>query len=405
MSELFMIVGFMLAAYAVIANDSIQTLGTFMHSNRFRPWWVLFAFASTILLLTLVGGWALSHVENVQMVEVEQENGTYEMEPVPQGFDVPFYSSSQPGDPAWARLSDYPEIQRFNWVYIVPPLVLLIITRFGIPVSTSFMVLTFVSATSAAEIMENTRFLQMFFKTVQGYLLAAVAGFVIFVGITNFTERFWRKQPDEKGQLKNWVIAQWCSTGLLWSMWLAQDMANIFVFLPRSISWWGMVLIVIWMVSIQAIIFRERGGRIQEVVRQKSNTGDIRAATIIDLIYGLLLAYKLTVSTVPMSTTWVFVGLLAGRQLGMATAGLFTKDEDDIQFGRSLILAGKDLAKVTFGLIVGVGMAYGLAQFKPEALTSEAEEEATAQVEIVGESEPGFATAGISRLPESQPAD
>lgn len=52
--ELFAIVGFLLAAYAVIANDSIQTLGTFLASNAKRPWWVLWIFAAGIMVAALM---------------------------------------------------------------------------------------------------------------------------------------------------------------------------------------------------------------------------------------------------------------------------------------------------------------------------------------------------------------
>ena len=31
-------VGFLLAGYAAIANDSIQTIGTFIASNKSKPW-------------------------------------------------------------------------------------------------------------------------------------------------------------------------------------------------------------------------------------------------------------------------------------------------------------------------------------------------------------------------------
>ncbi len=40
-SEIYMIVGFVLAGYSVVANDAIQTLGTFLSSNAHRPWWLL----------------------------------------------------------------------------------------------------------------------------------------------------------------------------------------------------------------------------------------------------------------------------------------------------------------------------------------------------------------------------
>jgi hypothetical protein len=31
-----------------------------------------------------------------------------------------------------------------------------------------------------------------------------------------------------------WFVLQWLSTGFLWSQWLMQDLANIFVYLPRQ---------------------------------------------------------------------------------------------------------------------------------------------------------------------------
>ena len=33
--------GFAMAGYSAIANDSIQTLGTFLATNKKQPWWVL----------------------------------------------------------------------------------------------------------------------------------------------------------------------------------------------------------------------------------------------------------------------------------------------------------------------------------------------------------------------------
>ena len=52
-----MLVGFILAAYSIVANDAIQTLGTFLSSNSRRPWWVLWIYACLILLAVLVYGW------------------------------------------------------------------------------------------------------------------------------------------------------------------------------------------------------------------------------------------------------------------------------------------------------------------------------------------------------------
>jgi hypothetical protein len=52
-SFVFMIVGFSLAAYSVIANDSIQTLGTFLESNKKTARWKLALAASMIAVIVI----------------------------------------------------------------------------------------------------------------------------------------------------------------------------------------------------------------------------------------------------------------------------------------------------------------------------------------------------------------
>ena len=55
--QVAMWVGFAFAGYAVVANDSIQTIGTFIASNKHRPWWVLWLFIGGIMLATLGYSW------------------------------------------------------------------------------------------------------------------------------------------------------------------------------------------------------------------------------------------------------------------------------------------------------------------------------------------------------------
>ncbi len=327
LSSLFMVAGFMLAAYAVIANDSIQTLGTFMYSNQDRKWWILFIFAGTVMVAAIVTGWVRYN-----------------------------------GDPSWNRLEDYAHPAVFNWAYVVPPLVLLIITRFGIPVSTSFLILTFFALAEAGggNVIDNDKFQDVLKKSVGGYGLAMGLGLLVYSIVVFHLEKLWRGDGKSQKPPIGWVIAQWCSTGFLWWMWLAQDMANIFVYLGSSISLWVLGLCLLWLLAIQAFMFREKGGKIQEIVRQKTNTADIRSATIIDFVYACLLFYKLTVSTIPMSTTWVFVGLLAGRELGFAIRQAQT-------FKEAGKLMGKDILKVTAGLGISIILAIVLVQFTPQA--------------------------------------
>ncbi|MCU0399661.1 MAG: hypothetical protein MUE75_01435, partial [Algoriphagus sp.] len=49
--------GFALAAYSAIANDSIQTIGTFIASNYNRPWWILWLFMGLIWVGTVTYSW------------------------------------------------------------------------------------------------------------------------------------------------------------------------------------------------------------------------------------------------------------------------------------------------------------------------------------------------------------
>mgnify|MGYP001248805306 CR=1 FL=1 len=61
LSLIYTVVGFSLAAYSVIANDSVQTLGTWIASNNERfDWKILWGSASVVLLATLWYGWHIN---------------------------------------------------------------------------------------------------------------------------------------------------------------------------------------------------------------------------------------------------------------------------------------------------------------------------------------------------------
>ncbi len=63
MSMIFGTIGFLLAAYSVIGNDSAQTLGTFISSNSKKvKWYWMWAFASVILTATLLSGSHAGHI-------------------------------------------------------------------------------------------------------------------------------------------------------------------------------------------------------------------------------------------------------------------------------------------------------------------------------------------------------
>jgi len=135
---------------------------------------------------------------------------------------------------------------------------------------------------------------------------------------------------------------------------LSHDVANIAVFLPRQVPLDLMVFVSIVFVGGLFFMFRERGGKIQQIVLEKHNTRYVRSATLIDLFYWLCLYFFKELNDIPMSTTWVFVGLLAGRELAMAT--YFGKKKTKSVFP----LVAKDFGKMMVGLGASVALVLAI---------------------------------------------
>jgi len=305
---LWMALGFLFAAYSVIANDSVQTLGTWIASNNERfNWKVMWASASAVLLYTLWYGWAM--------------NG---------------------GDISYGRLNKIP-FQEIQWYHATAPALLLILTRMGIPVSTSFLVLSAFASTFVLE--------KMLLKSMMGYAVAAVAAYAIWIVVSKILNE---AEPVKEEHKNYWRTGQWITTGFLWFTWLSHDMANIAVFLPRQIPWDLMIMISAVFIAGLAFMFREGGGKIQKIVLEKHNTRYVRSATIIDAVYWMILWFFKELNDIPMSTTWVFVGLLCGRELAMAT---ITGKE---KFKTVFPLIGRDFFKMMIGLAASVGVVLAI---------------------------------------------
>ena len=302
-------VGFAIAGYSAVANDSVQTLGTFIGSNRDRPWWQLWAWIGGIFLVTVGYSWT-----------VYSGDVTFERL-ASKGFET---------TPA-----------SFTYLQLAAPVVLLVLTRAGIPVSTTFLLLT-CFATEASGVAS------VLTKSFMGYGVAFGAAIVVWFAVSKAVDRWQESGPAHRG----WRVAQWCTTGLLWSVWLMQDAANVAVYLPRSLSVLDFVGFAAIIFFGLGIMFKIGGERVQKVVDEKARVSDVRAATIVDLVYAVILYVFKVHSGIPMSTTWVFVGLLAGREIAMTLRGA-----SGTGMKNALKLAGKDLAYVTIGLVVSVALA------------------------------------------------
>jgi len=308
--------GFAFAAYSAVANDSIQSLGTFIESNKHQRWYILWLFTGLILVVTISFSYFYFH-----------------------------------GDVTYQRLLDdqgntaYPHPEEFSYFQIIAPIVLLILTRLRMPVSTTFLLLSVFSATSGG-------ITSIVSKSVSGYLIAFVLSFTIWFAGYELIKKYYNKRRAHKA----WPVIQWTISGALWSVWLMQDGANIAVFLPRKLEFYQFIIFTGTIFLGLGLLFYLRGDKIQKVVSEKIRISDVRAATLVDFTYVLLLIYKLLDSTVPLSTTWVFLGVIGGREIAVS----FARAKKGWNHKRKAFrLIGRDLLYAFIGLVVSVALASG----------------------------------------------
>ena len=306
----YTIVGFGLAGWSVIANDSIQTLGTYMASKmKWFKWYTLAGVASIAMIITIVYGWYV--------------------------YD---------GDISYGRLTQIP-YQEVYWYHAVAPLILLFLTKKGIPVSTTFLVLSAFASTLVLE--------KMLLKSIVGYGVAAVFAYACWFIIARFINEK-KDHVENDSQRKFWRNIKWCTSALLWSTWLMHDVANIAVYLPRKIEPWLLIIVLAYFTILLFYLFYTKGGHIQDVVLHKTGTRYARSAAIIDVIYAFVLYYFKELNDLPMSTTWVFVGLLCGRELAIASIN------EDYKFKYAFPIIGKDFLKMIIGLTVSVAIVLAI---------------------------------------------
>ena len=313
-SFIFMIIGFLLSLYACVSNDAIQTLGTFLNTTKNRPTWQIWLYVGTVMVLTFSIGWYIND-----------------------------------GDMAFGRLDRIPHAQTFYWWHVLPPLVLLYLTKKGIPVATAFLIVSVFSSSTVVGLMVAKSFI--------GYVTALICSLVLYFFIARKVEKIFLYMKN-KPISTPWIVAKWLSTAFLWSAWLLQDGAVLFIYLPRKLTFLQLVLSLSVFLALLYLLCYKRGGEIQNIVKLKTNTQDPRSATIIDCVYAIILIYFQTVNNIPMSTTWVFLGVLAGREIALYNRLRFITEK---KVYKHLI---KDLTKAIIGLVVSIIVVFILNNHK-----------------------------------------
>ena len=306
----YTIVGFGLAGWSVIANDSIQTLGTFIASkSKWFEWYTLAGFASLAMIVTVSYGW--------------------------WAYD---------GDISFGRLTRIP-YQEIQWYHAVAPGILLLLTRIGIPVSTTFLVLSAFASTIVLE--------KMLIKSVVGYGIATVVAYICWIVISKYiNEKF--DEITDQWKIAFWRNAVWVTSGFLWCQWLIQDSANFAVYLPRQLDVTLLLFVLAYITILLFYIFYIHGGPIQKIVLDKTGTRYARSATIINAIYALILFVFKEYNDLPLSTTLCFIGVLTGRELAISTMN------KDYKLKYVFPLIGRDFIKMIFGLSVSVGIVLAI---------------------------------------------
>ncbi len=309
-------IGFAIAGYATIANDSIQTIGTFIASNKDKKWYYLWLFMGSIFVITILHSWYL------------YDGDVSHQRLAAKGFEK--------------------APQTFSFLELAAPIIMLILTRMRMPVSTTFLLLS-VFATKTSAIMG------VLSKSMFGYFLAFISALIIWILVSKFVNKYFKNRDTGFW----WTVAQWVTSGALWSVWIMQDAANIAIFLPRELSIWEVVAFVGYIFVGLGLLFYLKGDKIQRIVDEKTGVTDVRAATLVNFVYSFLLYYKLYESEMPMSTTWMFIGLLGGRELAISSMRKNPAKQKKATI-RAFKIIAKDLGFALIGLAVSIALTLAI---------------------------------------------
>ena len=140
-----------------------------------------------------------------------------------------------------------------------------------------------------------------------GYGLSFVLAVVVYIPFSKMISDYCDRT---RGNLhKAWTVIQWCTTGVLWSVWLQQDMSNIAVFLPRSLNVPEIIAVSLLIFGGLGLMLWQGGEKIQVVVEEKSRVKDVPEATVVDAIFAVVTAFAAIVPVVTALALNVFVAM------------------------------------------------------------------------------------------------
>lgn len=264
-----------LSMFSTMTNDSIQTIGTFLSANSKTKWWKMWIYIGSLFIITMLVAWF--------------------------GFNHEL---------DFRRLHDIPYDPQVNLMHFAAPILLIILTCNKIPVSTTFLILSVFSTQDVLGFI--------LIKTLYSYILAFVSSFILWSFLQKYFAKIFKDKDKNEIEIKGWLIFQWFSSGVLWVSWLSQNTSNMVVYIPREISIYSLILFIGLGIAMIGFNIYNRGGPIQEIVDEKTDIANIYSTSIINLSYAAIILTMTYTSTIPIATTWTFIGVLGGRELSIA---------------------------------------------------------------------------------------
>lgn len=291
-----------ITCYTLIANNYIQSIGTFLinNKNKFKSNLIFITLSFTITTLI---SWII--------------------------FD---------GNIDYNLLSNIEYKKNLGIVIIFIPMLLNIFTKYGIPVSATFLVIPLFS--------DNNTLNTMLTKTVTSYFLAFIVSFFIWNFIKKHFSQIMKMDNKEN---TFWNITEYITTSLVWIAWNMLNICVFVVFVDRKFNFFELVAVNIIVLVVLYIILKGDNTKIEEIINEKNETENKKSIAIFNLLFALILIFIEFFSNVPLTTTWVFLGLLAGKELSES----FTNNNifSNTKIKKSLIKIIKDLHKAMVGII------------------------------------------------------
>lgn len=296
---------FMLAvsSYTVVANNYIQTIGSFIVNNKQKFWSNWFFVSVNFTIATLIS-WFIF-------------NGSLD----------------------YSFLKNVEYQKDLNIIIIFIPLLLNIFTKYGIPVSATFLIIPLFGSNSTVHIMLT--------KTVTSYFLAFMVAFFVWRTIYKYFKNFIKYEKDDLNFF--WNFMEYITTALVWIAWNILNICVFVVFVDRDFSIYELLAVNIIVIFVIYIIMVNSGGQIEKIIRDKKDNANKKTTAIFNLLFAIILLSLEFFSNVPLTTTWVFLGLLAGRELALSYVekGIFADKKSKI----SLVKIIKDLNKAIIGIV------------------------------------------------------